>query len=93
MPRDAQAARKGDAPMVDTLSGRQLAEHHEAERRRMSVFSGALMTSGSFTMMASGSGFRRRMAETEPGRRRMNVFSGSLMTSGSFTMMASGTGF
>ena len=89
--RSLQTSR--DAPMVDTLSGRQLAEHHEAERRRMGIYSGALMTSGSFTMMASTGGFRRRVAETEPGRRRMSIYGGALMTSGSFTMMATAGGF
>ena len=64
--------------MVATKTGRQLAESH-ATRRRELGFSGSLMTSGSFTMMASSS----------LGRRRELSFSGSLMTSGSFTMMAS----
>ena len=41
-----------DAPMLATLTERQLAEHHEERRRKLS-FAGALMTSGSFTMMAS----------------------------------------
>ena len=40
---------------ADTLTAKQLAEHHESRRRQLG-FSGALMTSGSFTMMAS-SGF------------------------------------
>ena len=38
------------------------------------------MTSGSFTMMAAGTGDRRQL------------FAGALMTSGSFTMMAAGGG-
>jgi len=70
-----------DAPMVATKTGRQLAESH-ATRRRELGFSGALMTSGSFTMMAA----------TGLNRRRELSFTGALMTSGSFTMMAS-TGF
>ena len=46
--------------MAETMSGRQLAEHHLERRRKLSdrrqagYYSGALMTSGSFTMMASG---------------------------------------
>ena len=66
-----------NAPMVATKTGRELAESHAARGRELG-FSGALMTSGSFTMMAS-TGFSRR---------RELGFSGSLMTSGSFTMMA-----
>ena len=66
-----------DAPMVATKTGRQLAESHAARGRELG-FSGGLMTSGSFTMMAA-SGLNRR---------RELSFSGSLMTSGSFTMMA-----
>merc|ERR1711924_73800 len=46
-------------------------------------FGGALMTSGSFTMMASSS-----LDEEELGEGTGN-FGGALMTSGSFTMMAS----
>ena len=73
-----------DPQLVPTLSGRKLAEQHE-ERRRL--WGGSLMTSGSFTMMASG-GMRRELAEeSTPANRRMN-WGGALMTSGSFTMMA-----
>ena len=48
--------------MAETMSGRQLAEHHLERRRklsnrRQSYYGGALMTSGSFTMMASGGMF------------------------------------
>merc|ERR1711871_1885051 len=49
-------------------------------------FSGALMTSGSFTMMASGGFEEEELGEGEG----TGSFSGALMTSGSFTMMASG---
>jgi hypothetical protein len=86
-----------DAEVVPTLSGRQLVEHHEAERRRLNMFAGALLTSGSFTMMAS-TGYRRQLAEhvneaevTEEGveGRKLFAYGGALMTSGSFTMMAS----
>merc|ERR1711964_538280 len=48
-------------------------------------FGGALMTSGSFTMMAAG-GFTE---EEELGEGE-GSFGGALMTSGSFTMMAAG---
>merc|ERR1711964_498929 len=48
-------------------------------------FGGALMTSGSFTMMAAtGSGFNEELGESEGE----GNFGGALMTSGSFTMMA-----
>jgi len=70
------------APMPATLTGKQLAEHHLDRRRRQLNFGGALMTSGSFTMMAAGDSDRRRQLN----------FGGALMTSGSFTMMASSGG-
>merc|ERR1711977_8192 len=53
-------------------------------------FAGALMTSGSFTMMAAGSGFSGEEEELGEGT---GQFAGALMTSGSFTMMAAGSGF
>jgi len=76
------------APMAATKSGRQLAEHHE--QRRELYFGGSLMTSGSFTMHATGgmTGGRRELT----GGRRELYFGGSLRSSGSFTMMAT-TGF
>merc|ERR1712072_531276 len=49
-------------------------------------FSGALMTSGSFTMMAAGGGLNEELGEGT------GQFSCALMTSGSFTMMAAGAG-
>ena len=57
----SQASRRSlktaaEPSLVPTLSGRQLGEQHE-ERRRMNVFAGALLTSGSFTMMASSTLF------------------------------------
>ena len=70
--------------MVATLSAKQLAHKHD-ERRKLSQFAGALMTSGSFTMMASGGNWGRRRLEG----RELNNWGGSLLTSGSFTMMAS----
>merc|ERR1712167_149879 len=51
------------------------------------MFSGALLTSGSFTMMASD-GFEEE-EELGEGEGTGNMFSGALLTSGSFTMMAS----
>merc|ERR1712159_18791 len=54
------------------------------------VFAGALLTSGSFTMMAS-TGFEEEEEELGEGEGN-DVFAGALLTSGSFTMMAS-TGF
>merc|ERR1711908_21419 len=52
-------------------------------------FGGALMTSGSFTMMAAGSsmGEEEELGEGEG----TGGFGGALMTSGSFTMMAAGS--
>merc|ERR1712072_1447287 len=51
------------------------------------VFAGALLTSGSFTMMASSS--YEEEDELGEGEGTGNVFAGALLTSGSFTMMAS----
>merc|ERR1711904_138974 len=51
------------------------------------MFSGALLTSGSFTMMASTS--YEEEEELGEGEGTGNMFSGALLTSGSFTMMAS----
>merc|ERR1712139_207268 len=49
-------------------------------------FAGALMTSGSFTMMAAGGIQEEELGEGEG----TGNFAGALMTSGSFTMMAAG---
>jgi hypothetical protein len=54
-------------------------------------FGGALMTSGSFTMMAAGAGYGEE-EELGEGEGTGN-FGGALMTSGSFTMMAAGAGY
>merc|ERR1712139_628879 len=51
-----------------------------------SMFAGALLTSGSFTMMASSEFEEEELGE---GEGTGSVFSGALLTSGSFTMMAS----
>merc|ERR1711998_345478 len=50
-----------------------------------SVFGGALLTSGSFTMMASNSYEEEEELGEGEGQ---SVFGGALLTSGSFTMMA-----
>jgi hypothetical protein len=79
-----------EAPVVETLTGKQLVAHHKD--RKLFAYGGALMTSGSFTMMASTGMFRRReLAEVENGGegRKLFAYGGALMTSGSFTMMAS----
>merc|ERR1712159_671172 len=54
-----------------------------------SMFAGALLTSGSFTMMASTGYEEEELGESEEAG---NMFAGALLTSGSFTMMAS-TGY
>merc|ERR1712225_20510 len=51
------------------------------------AFGGALLTSGSFTMMASNS--YEEEEELGEGEGTGNAFGGALLTSGSFTMMAS----
>jgi len=66
-----------EAPVLETKTARQMAVAHES--RRKLNFAGALITSGSFTMMAATGGIRRD---------RKLSFAGALMTSGSFTMMA-----
>lgn len=52
MPAEGRRLNTEDTQMVGTLTGKQLAKHH-LERRRKLNFAGALMTSGSFTMMAA----------------------------------------
>ena len=64
--------------MTIEVLGRHVGARHAQKRRRELSFQGALMTSGSFTMMAA----------TNLNRRRELGFNGALMTSGSFTMMA-----
>merc|ERR1711977_416133 len=73
------------APAVETkvekAGGAQLGESEG--------FGGALMTSGSFTLMAAGGAFEEEEGELGEGE----GFGGALMTSGSFTMMATTAGF
>merc|ERR1711861_75704 len=51
-----------------------------------SMFAGALLTYGSFTMMASSDFEEEELGE---GEGTGSMFAGALLTSGSFTMMAS----
>merc|ERR1712034_192848 len=53
-------------------------------------FGGALLTSGSFTMMAASGGLEEE--EEELGEGTGFGFGGALLTSGSFTMMAASGG-
>merc|ERR1712093_415578 len=62
----------------------QVAAKKEESLGESEGFGGALMTSGSFTMMASQA-FEEEEGELGEGE----GFGGALMTSGSFTMMAS----
>ena len=62
------------------LSEDEMQSHH----RRLCA-----MSSGSFTMMASSTVFRR-LGASGGALRRLGMYSCALMTSGSFTMMASG---
>merc|ERR1712023_101869 len=72
------------APAVADSGEVEAAEEDQADLGEGNAFNGALMTSGSFTMMAS-SGYE----EEELGEGEGSAFNGALMTSGSFTMMAS----
>ena len=44
-----------EKPMLETITTKQLVRHTETRRRKLNVFGGALLTSGSFTMMATSS--------------------------------------
>merc|ERR1711988_902439 len=73
----APAVEKKAETKVEKAGGAQLGESEG--------FGGALMTSGSFTLMAAGGGG----SEEEEGELGEGEgFGGALMTSGSFTMMA-----
>ena len=97
-PKAARQLVTNDPPMLGTMTGRQLVDH-QSQRRQLQFggeFGGALLTSGSFTIMAAHGGFRRKLEEAatnEEARRQLQfggTFGGALLTSGSFTMMASG---
>ena len=87
-PKNGRQLVTNDPTIIGTMTGRQLASQHS--QRRKLTFAGALMTTGSFTMMAATGGIRRKLEEaaTNEVARRQLSFSGALMTSGSFTMMA-----
>merc|ERR1711959_344281 len=72
-----------DLSSADAPTDTKVAPRKEASLGESEGFSGALMTSGSFTMMAA-SGMEEEEGELGEGE----GFSGALMTSGSFTMMA-----
>merc|ERR1712225_46511 len=77
----APAVEKKAETKVEKAGGAQLGESEG--------FGGALMTSGSFTMMAASTSFEEEEGELGEGE----GFGGALMTSGSFTMMAASTSF
>merc|ERR1712147_15350 len=73
------------APPVETKTT-QVADAEDAKAdigEGTGNFGGALMTSGSFTMMAAGGVQEEELGEGEG----TGNFAGALMTSGSFTMM------
>merc|ERR1712023_365604 len=70
------------APAVADSGEVEAAEEDQADLGEGNAFNGALMTSGSFTMMASST----YEEEEELGEGEGNAFNGALMTSGSFTM-------
>merc|ERR1712167_296516 len=79
----APAVEKKVETKVEKAGGAQLGESE-------GNFGGALMTSGSFTLMAAGNNFEEEEGELGEGE---GNFGGALMTSGSFTMMAAGNNF
>lgn len=85
-----------DAPVGLLKTGKELAQSHLERRRKLQFggggFGGALLTTGSFTMMAASGGFRRdrRDRQLQFGG---GGFGGALLTTGSFTMMAASGGF
>ena len=52
-PASGRKLETDDTPMGATYTAKQVAQHHES-RRKLNLFSGSLMTSPSFTMMAGG---------------------------------------
>merc|ERR1711988_1560041 len=78
-PVEAATLEKSDSSVAET-------QKSDLGEGTGSMFSGALMTSGSFTMMAAAS--YEEEEELGEGEGTGSMFSGALMTSGSFTMMA-----
>merc|ERR1712098_829383 len=73
-----------------TAPDSKVAKKEEANLGEEAGFAGgALMTSGSFTMMAASSGIEEEEGELGEGA---GFAGGALMTSGSFTMMAASSG-
>ena len=107
-PANGRLLVNNDPLILGTMTGRQLVEH-QSRRRELQfggemggmsgAFGGALLTSGTFTMMAAAGGFRRKLEEAatnEEARRKLQfggTFGGALLNSGSFTMMAASGGF
>merc|ERR1711998_770624 len=73
------------APAVEKKAETKVEKAGEAQLGESEGFGGALMTSGSFTLMASNNFGEEEEGELGEGE----GFGGALMTSGSFTMMAS----
>merc|ERR1711939_276494 len=72
-------------PATDKAESKVATKEEQADLGESTGFGGALMTSGSFTMMAGGG-----VEEEEGELGESTGFGGALMTSGSFTMMAGG---
>merc|ERR1712093_234971 len=77
------------APAVEKKAETKVEKADGAQLGESEGFGGALMTSGSFTMMAASTSFEEEEGELGEGE----GFGGALMTSGSFTMMAASTSF
>merc|ERR1712159_763445 len=79
-------------PATDAQKATEVADADKADiGEGTGNFGGALMTSGSFTMMAAGNSYGEE-EELGEGEGTGN-FGGALMTSGSFTMMAAGNSY
>merc|ERR1712072_456720 len=72
-------------PVTDKAESKVATKEEQADLGESTGFGGALMTSGSFTMMAGGG-----VEEEEGELGESTGFGGALMRSGSFTMMAGG---
>merc|ERR1712138_192178 len=84
--KDLSSADVAAPALSDKAESKVAAEEEETDLGEETGFSGGLVTSGSFSMMASGS-----MEEEEGELGEGTGFSGGLVTSGSFSMMASGS--